>query len=349
MKSLSCCNLKKYMTIRERSRSKEKEKTQQDSQPYDLYNLEQGKIMNNQYKYFEDICDGTFGRVILAMDLQTNQMRAIKIYKDPNDGNADIEYRIYEQIQQDGFETPEKTCIQKCYEIFNYYDYKCLVFERLGLSVYQTLKLNNFKPFYLKFIQVILKNVLMGIQYMHQQGFIHTDIKPENIVFRSNTNFEVKIIDLGNCECEKDQIKPQTVTTVNYRAPEVLLKQSWSYPVDVWSIGCLAHELYTGNQLMPNVTDDVKFHLALIQRIGSDFTEEMKQNFDYFDKKGRLKFPEHGKHKSSHELQVVRTRKMDSTNPYFNDLINRMTIIDPLKRITAKECLDHDFFKQDIL
>ena len=36
---------------------------------------------------------------------------------------------------------------------------------------------------------------------------------------------------------------------------------------------------------------------------------------------------------------------MDSTNPYFNDLINRMTIIDPTKRITARECLDHDFFK----
>lgn len=77
-----------------------------------------------------------------------------------------------------------------------------MVFERLGLSVYETLKLNNFKPFYLKFIQVILKNVLMGIYYMHQKGYIHADIKPENIVFRSHSNFEVKIIDLGNCERE---------------------------------------------------------------------------------------------------------------------------------------------------
>lgn len=92
---------------------------------------------------------------------------------------------------------------------------------------------------------------------MHRQGLIHTDLKPENILFkkpfgtvnRFNPSFltstDIIIIDFGNSTFESSY-HTRIIGTRHYRAPEVLLGLEWSYPSDIWAIGCILMEIYTG-------------------------------------------------------------------------------------------------------
>jgi len=78
----------------------------------------------------------------------------------------------------------------------------------------------------------------------------HRDLKPENLLFY---NGHVKVADFG---LSKDirSIPPHTdyVSTRWYRAPEILLHSTtYNSPVDIFAMGCIAAELYTGQPLFP--------------------------------------------------------------------------------------------------
>lgn len=104
--------------------------------------------------------------------------------------------------------------------------------------------------------------MLTACLVLHNVQLIHTDIKPENIAFvhadvkivqNNGTSWkiladpEIRLIDFGSAVSQGayDEI----VTTEPYRAPEVLLSLGWSYPCDIWSIGCVLVELFTGTRL----------------------------------------------------------------------------------------------------
>jgi len=85
---------------------------------------------------------------------------------------------------------------------------------------------------------------------------IHADLKPENIQFlsKSTTNTALKLIDFGNATREFDTEKSRVICISPYVPPESLLEFDWSYPADIWSLGCILYELFTGKQLFPDFT-----------------------------------------------------------------------------------------------
>jgi len=93
-----------------------------------------------------------------------------------------------------------------------------------------------------------MKGILKGIQAMHSKMIIHRDLKPENILL--NKNFDIKIADFGMSR--KIQVFSRNRYTLNvvsqyYRAPEALLKNQYSFPLDIWAIGCIFYEICTNN------------------------------------------------------------------------------------------------------
>jgi len=69
----------------------------------------------------------------------------------------------------------------------------CLIFERLGNSLFQFLELNDYKGYHLTTIQDISRQVLKCLCDLHEKGkLIHTDLKPENILFENDKSFEIK-------------------------------------------------------------------------------------------------------------------------------------------------------------
>uniref|UniRef100_A0A2P2MPD7 Serine/threonine-protein kinase AFC2 isoform X2 n=1 Tax=Rhizophora mucronata TaxID=61149 RepID=A0A2P2MPD7_RHIMU len=132
---------------------------------------------------------------------------------------------------------------------------------------------------------------------MHDLRLIHTDLKPENLLLvspdyvkvpdyknsarspRDNSHFRrvpkssaIKVIDFGSTTYER-QDQNYIVSTRHYRAPEVILGLGWSYPCDVWSVGCILVELCTGEALFQ--THENLEHLAMMEQVLGPLPQHM--------------------------------------------------------------------------
>lgn len=132
-----------------------------------------------------------------------------------------------------------------------------------------------------------------AVRFLHSAGVVHTDLKPENVLFtytnyckvdafaphfkgqiRRMTHAHVKLIDFGSAVYVRDgsssrhrseRLHHNTVTTRHYRAPEVVCKLGWSCPSDVWALACIVFELATGVTMFQ--THEDREHLAMMEYI----------------------------------------------------------------------------------
>ncbi|KAK9303085.1 hypothetical protein QLX08_005136 [Tetragonisca angustula] len=96
----------------------------------------------------------------------------------------------------------------------------------------------------------VMKNISSAVEYLHSNNITHRDLKPENIVLQDEYNvISYKLIDLGYAkELGEDSTSGSLVGTLNYIAPELLWKLTYSCSVDYWSLGILFYELVTGTR-----------------------------------------------------------------------------------------------------
>ena len=101
--------------------------------------------------------------------------------------------------------------------------------------------------------RTIMRQILLGVSYIHSRRFIHFDLKPFNIVFakpvESNNDRDLRIIDFGLArELTKDvnSVNIGMAGTIEYMAPEVMNCLNSSHPADMWGIGCIAYQLLSG-------------------------------------------------------------------------------------------------------
>lgn len=89
-------------------------------------------------------------------------------------------------------------------------------------------------------------------------------------------NTEIRLIDFGSATFE-DEYHSSVVSTRHYRAPEIILGLGWSYPCDIWSIGCILVEFFTGDALFQ--THDNLEHLAMMKPVvgGKDIDRHLVQ------------------------------------------------------------------------
>jgi hypothetical protein len=86
----------------------------------------------------------------------------------------------------------------------------------------------------------ILREIIAAVCYLHSEKLLHRDLKPENVLFRNGV---VKVTDFGTAAFQKEEDFTKVTGTFPFMAPEVLLMERYSYPCDVWSIGCLVADM----------------------------------------------------------------------------------------------------------
>lgn len=165
---------------------------------------------------------------------------------------------------------------------------------------------------------VLINDTLVAIGYLHSLGIVHRDLKPENLLYSSNDerspNYDViKVADFGLAKVVhggSDHSMTTTCGTPGYVAPEVL-EQAGGYgpEVDVWSIGVILYILLCG---FPPFYDEN--NAVLFQQI----------------KKGDYSFP---------------SPYWDDISDGAKDLVRKILQVDPKKRLTIKQCLDHPWIK----
>ncbi|XP_057542587.1 serine/threonine-protein kinase AFC2-like isoform X2 [Amaranthus tricolor] len=202
-----------------------------------------------------------------------------------------------------------------CVQMRNWFDYRnhiCIVFEMLGPSLFEFLRKNNYQSFPVDLVREIGRQLLEFLAFMHDFRLVHTDLKPENIVFISSEYVKkldykgtlierkmlpkscaIKVIDFGST-VQGSHPHHYIVTTRYYRAPEVILGLGWSYPCDLWSVGCILAELCSGEILFQ--TCENLEHLAMMERVLGPFPENLLRKADRHAEKyirqGRLNWPE---------------------------------------------------------
>jgi dual-specificity kinase len=349
--------------------------------------------ITDRYSIIKLLGQGTFGKVVEAYDKQRRSRCAIKIirsiqkYRDA----SRIELRVLSTLSSN-----DKANRNKCIHLRDCFDYRnhiCIVTDLLGQSVFDFLKGNGFVPFPSTQIQNFARQLFTSVAFLHDLNLIHTDLKPENILLVSNAyqtftynrtipssshatsrtarqrrvllDSEIRLIDFGSATFD-DEYHSSVVSTRHYRAPEIILNLGWSFPCDIWSIGCILVEFFTGDALFQ--THDNLEHLAMMEcvighKIESRIVKQVMQGgrhgsanqaAKYFNR-GKLDYPNNDTTRASRKY--VRAMKQLAefipTNTEFHrlflDLLQRIFVYDPKNRITAKEALKHPWFKETFI
>lgn len=305
-------------------------------------------VIAGRYVIQEYLGSAAFSRAVQCLDLTNNQLVCIKIIKNSKDffDQSLDEIRLLRYINSSG-DADEYNVIQ-LYDFFYHREHLFLVCELLRDNLYEFSKYNRENEDELYFnvprLQRITNQVLDGLSFIHSLGLIHCDLKPENILIRSYSRCLVKIIDFGSSCFTTDHLCSY-VQSRTYRAPEVVLGLKYDQKVDVWSLGCILAELWTGKVLFVNKS--IQTMLARIIGLCGEFPKDMlaKGQFTpkFFTKDGKL-FEKNRKTGSISFLVPKRTTlasRLKCSDPLFVDFIKQCLQIDPRKRPTIDQLLQH--------
>ena len=206
-------------------------------------------------------------------------------------------------------------------------DYKedviSLIFEKADMTL-EELTTKYKIPF--ATLRRILTQLMLSIEYMHHYRIIHRDLKPENILCRvkkpsgstlSPEDVEIAICDFGMSDywCKYD-VQDNEVVTEYYRAPEITpSRKHYDMKIDIWSVGCIAYECFTGKALY-----DVS---SKFKKLPRDITQWKK-----------------------HIMAETTLLEIEEKNQLCDLLLNTLRS-SPGSRYIAKQVLELDFFKAE--
>jgi len=249
------------------------------------------------------------------------------------------------------FITPNSPIINKK-GYSNKEDYLHFVFEK-GEKNLHTLIYE--KEIHVSYLKLAMLQILIAVEYMHAKGVIHRDIKPGNLLWFVEKNKGcVKLCDFGlsKIKCFQEPSSPHVVTCW-YRAPEICSRDpNYSFSSDMWSIGCVFYEMISKNALLLGYKDDdVKILSKIIGLIPSPNKDDIKK---LSEGKSLTKDASPRSRKSWKKMINLSKKEIDDFNKYpgdtstydnYLDLLENLLLLNPEKRLTATEALNHPFFK----
>ncbi|XP_052521151.1 mitogen-activated protein kinase 15 isoform X1 [Tympanuchus pallidicinctus] len=295
-----------------------------------------------KYEMKKRLGKGAYGIVWKAINRRTGEIVAVKKIFDAFRNRTDAQ-RTFREIMflQEFGEHPN---IIKLLDVIRAQNNKdiYLIFESMETDLHAVIKKGNV----LKDIHkcYILYQLLKATKFIHSGNVIHRDQKPSNILL--DADCFVKLCDFGLarslCQMDEEQSSPaltEYVATRWYRAPEILLSsRSYTKGVDMWSIGCILGELLLGKPLFPGTStiNQIEQILRVIPAPSSEDIMAMKSDYrasiiDRMSSRQRVTFEE----------------ILPSSTPLpALDLLKKLLVFNPDKRLTAEEALQHPYVKR---
>lgn len=288
-----------------------------------------------RYKKLEKLGEGTYGEVYEAEDTTTGRKVALKVMKldQEEDGIPATTLRemsILRSVSHPNIVSLLDVSIEpgKLMLVCEYMesDMRRLLFRMSKKEVPPGQRRGLDMPL----LQSYSFQLLAGLYVLHTHRIFHRDIKPENILL--NKDGLLKICDFGLSRyfsLPMRQYSPNVVS-VWYRAPELLFGlHYYDLAIDMWSAGCIIAEMTTGLPLFKGDSDVDQVH-KIFSVLGTPGEETARQlgDISQFD---------------VYEPQDLR-EVLNCDNVMLIDLIQKMLEIDPAKRVTVQEALEHPFF-----
>ncbi|EPY39232.1 mitogen-activated protein kinase 5 [Angomonas deanei] len=213
-----------------------------------------------------------------------------------------------------------------------------MVTDLFDVDLYSIIRQKNTSVEMLKRVSI---RVLQCLADMHAMGVVHRDIKPSNILLKDQKDDEcATVCDFGLARAGLHNLKEPLdltdyVVTRWYRPPELLLMSPYSFPIDIWAVGCVIAEYVMQRPIFS----------------GKDYIHQLQLVLSSVDITG-TSFMEGSSMSAVNHLNDV-ARKYKNTRPLSHllsslpkeglDLVNKMLAFEPKNRITAADALRHPF------
>ncbi|KAI8526975.1 hypothetical protein RHMOL_Rhmol12G0040500 [Rhododendron molle] len=309
------------------------------------YMFELGENLTLRYKILRKIGEGTFGQVFECWDREAKEMVAIKVVRSIK------KYREAAMMEIDVLQLLGRydRCGSRCVQIRNWFDYRnhiCIVFEKLGPSLFDFLRKNNYRSFPVDLVREIGRQLLECVAFTHDMRLIHTDLKPENILFISPDYVKVPDYKVGSCSprdgsCFKRLPKSSAIKVIDFGST-AYEHQEHNYIVS------------TRHYRAPEVWDGAI--LVIYGVLVVSWWNYALRHAEKYVKRGRLDWPEGATSRDSIKavmklprLQNLVMHHVDHSAGDLIDLLQGLLRYDPSMRMTAHEALRHPFFTRDYL
>ncbi|KAL3578513.1 hypothetical protein D5086_020017 [Populus alba] len=306
--------------------------------PVGYYSYRFGEVLDGRYEIVAAHGKGVFSTVVRAKDLKAGidepEEVAIKIIRNNETMRkaGDTEVSILKKLA--GQDPENKRHCVRFLSSFKYRNHLCLVFESLHMNLREVLKkFGRDIGLKLTAVRAYAKQLFIALKHLRNCGVLHSDIKPDNMLVNEAKNV-LKLCDFGNAMFSgKNEITPYLVSRF-YRAPEIILGLMYDHPMDVWSVGCCLYELYTGKVLFPGSTnnDMLRLHMEL----KGPFPKKML-------KKIMKKIIVNIKAKDIGSIISGSPGEDPKMLANFKDLLEKLFVLDPEKRMTVNQALAHPF------
>ncbi|CAB3980727.1 cyclin-dependent kinase-like 5 isoform X2 [Paramuricea clavata] len=290
----------------------------------------------NKYEVLGIVGEGAYGVVMKCRNKETNEVVAIKKFKDSED-NADVkrttmrELRVLKMLKQEN--------IVQLREAFKRRGKLYLVFEYVEKNMLELLdEMPNGVP--ISRLRGHIFQLIKAIQWCHQNNVIHRDIKPENLLISKDDS--LKLCDFGFARAmSSNSSAPFTdyVATRWYRSPELLLGGSYGKPVDIWAIGCILGELTDGQPVFPGESEIDQ--LYTIQKVLGPLPPDQMEMFHNNPRFKGLKFPDVSR------PQTLVKRYNGVLNSDLLQFLTQALQLAPEQRPSIDECIRHKAFTNE--
>ncbi|KOX71851.1 Myosin light chain kinase, smooth muscle, partial [Melipona quadrifasciata] len=233
-----------------------------------IVEMENGQLFNDRYQVLEELGKGRYGTVRRVVEKSSGTSFAAKFVrtiKTKDREQVREEIRIMNMLRHPkllllaaAFESPREIVMVTEYISGGE------LFERVVADDFTLTERDSI---------LFMRQICEGVEYMHQNKVVHLDLKPENIMCRTRTSHQIKLIDFGLAQT----LKPDTPIRVLFGTPEFIPPEIISYePIgtesDMWSVGVICYVLLTG--LSPFMGDNDAETFANITRADYDLEDE---------------------------------------------------------------------------
>lgn len=295
--------------------------------------------IEQRYRILRHIGSGAYGVVWCALDRFTGRQVALKKVFDAF-GNQEDAQRTYREVMllQNLRDNDRVVGLLNVIRSVNDLDLY-MVFELAETDLTVVLRKQILQDVHRKFLTY---QIIKVVAQLHEKHIIHRDLKPANVFV--NTDCTIKLGDFGLARsfCPgKENDDPfvdltEYIATRWYRSPEILVKSSvYSTAMDMWAVGCIIGELFLGQTLFPGKS--TVDQLALIVSATGEPSE---------DDVDSLQSQEAWPLIDALPSEIIREpleKRLEEFDPDAVDLVTKLIVFSPAKRLTAVEALRHPY------